>query len=75
MNILSYTLAAAILLLKARPVATFGLSAARLRRPATRLLKASSLNIDYDRARECADSFGTCSVEDMERMKNGAFSS
>ena len=28
-------------------------------------------SIDYDRARECAESFGECSIEDMERMKNG----
>ena len=28
-------------------------------------------SIDYDRARECAESIGECSIEDMERMKNG----
>lgn len=29
------------------------------------------ISFDVDRARECAESFGECTVEDMERMKNG----
>ena len=33
--------------------------------------RGDSIDIDYDRARECAESFGECSIEDMERMKNG----
>ena len=39
------------------------------------ILKAATfggdISFDVDRARECADSFGECSIEDMERMKNG----
>lgn len=39
------------------------------------VLKAATfggdISFDVDRARECADSFGECSIEDMERMKNG----
>lgn len=38
------------------------------------ILKAATfggdISFDVDRARECADSFGECSIEDMERMKN-----
>ena len=39
------------------------------------ILKAATfggdISFDVERARECADSFGECSIEDMERMKNG----
>jgi len=71
MNILSYTLAVVVLLLKARPVTTFGLGAAAGRGRLVETTLKSPLDLEYDRVRDCADSFGELSLEDMERMKNG----
>ena len=73
MTILSYTLAIAVLLLKARPVATFGLGASAGRGRLVETTLKSPLDLDYDRVRACAESFGKCSLEVMERMKNGMF--
>lgn len=68
-------LAVTALLANASSVAGFVSTSARAAaRP--RPMKATTgfrgdIDIDYDRARECAESFGECSIEDMERMKNG----
>ena len=52
-------------------VSTSARAAARPRPiKATTGFRGASIDIDYDRARECAESFGECSIEDMERMKN-----
>ena len=77
-------LAVTALLVNAPSVAGFVSTSARAAasrpRPSAVLIKAAtttgfragdtSIDIDYDRARECAESFGECSIEDMERMKN-----
>ena len=74
------SLAVAALLCNASSVAGFASTSARAAarpRPSVALKAATafhgdtSIDIDYDRARECAESFGECSIEDMERMKNG----
>jgi hypothetical protein len=33
--------------------------------------RGDTFDVDYDRARECAESFGECTIEDLERMRNG----
>ena len=70
-------LAVTALLANASSVAGFVSTSAASRPRPSPVLKAAtgfrgdtSIDIDYDRARECAESFGECSIEDMERMKN-----
>lgn len=77
MTRLTFVSIAAAVLVGSSPTAGFlplSARAAISTRPSN-ILKAATfggdISFDVDRARECADSFGECSVEDMERMKNG----
>ena len=74
---LTFVSMAAAVLVGSSPTAGFVPLSARATistRPSN-VLKAATfggdISFDVDRARECADSFGECSIEDMERMKNG----
>ena len=39
----------------------------------TRILATSASDIDIEHAKYCADHFGECSLDDIDRMRNGKY--